>query len=177
MEKSIEIYLKGSELGYADSKCELAQIYEKNNNFDETIKWYNIAAEQNHAHSQYALGFIYEIGQNNVKQNNEIALKWYLLAANNGSGAAQNELRDAYFYRHKEMVEVNYVEAVKWYAMAIKTSLKCRTYYLAISSLQNLIECYRSGGYGLVRDKKKVKQLQIQYKEIEELEKREEEGR
>jgi len=55
------------------------------------IYWYQQAAQQNHCHSQYELGWHYENGKG-VKKDKAQAIKYYKLAAQNGSAKAKERL-------------------------------------------------------------------------------------
>lgn len=54
-------------------------------------EWYLKAAEQNHAHAQYMIGWIYEHNLG-VSKDYEKAKEWYLKAAALGHIPAQNSL-------------------------------------------------------------------------------------
>jgi TPR repeat protein len=53
--------------------------------------WFAKAAQQNHAKSQYWLGYHYENGQG-VAQNYAEAARWYQLAADQGNAQAKSKL-------------------------------------------------------------------------------------
>ena len=52
-------------------------------NYDEALKWYRKAAEQDHAKAQSNLGVMYSLGQG-VTKNLMAAFAWYTIAAANG---------------------------------------------------------------------------------------------
>jgi uncharacterized protein len=74
-------------------------------------------AEAGDAAAQLALGRAYQNG-NGVRQNDELAAKWYRNAADQGNAAAQNNL--GVMYRAGLGVEKNKEEAMKWYHMAAR---------------------------------------------------------
>jgi TPR repeat protein len=74
-------------------------------------------ADAGDATAQLALGRAYQNG-NGVRQNDELAAKWYRKAADLGNAAAQNNL--GIMYRGGLGVEKNKEEAVKWYHMAAR---------------------------------------------------------
>jgi TPR repeat protein len=74
-------------------------------------------AEAGDATAQLALGRAYQNG-NRVRQNDELAAKWYRNAADQGNAAAQNNL--GVMYRAGLGVEKNKEEAMKWYHMAAR---------------------------------------------------------
>ena len=64
-------------------------------------------------HAQFYLARIYDEGGYGVSKDPAAAVLWYRKAADQGSGAAQNNLGVA--YKHGEGVTKDYAEAVKWY--------------------------------------------------------------
>ena len=60
-------------------------------NYKEAIKWWEIAADQGYADSQYNLGSIYANGIGNEKDPRK-AIQWWTLAANQGDIEAKNAL-------------------------------------------------------------------------------------
>ncbi len=174
-EKAIEIYSKGIESGYFDMAHNLARIYEEMNNFDEAFKWLAFLAEKNDpdlfycVESQYLLGKYYQEGKS-VKKNNEQAIKWYTLAAENTHSNANEEIGDYYYDKLKTITGLNYNEAVKWYSRAMDLYIEYKQYEEAGKLLLKLIECYK-GGYGLKKDKQKIKQFKQQYNEMRKLSK------
>jgi TPR repeat protein len=60
-------------------------------NYEEAVKWYRLAAEQGNVDAQYNLGCSYEDGEG-VEQNHEEAIKWYRLAAEQGEEDAKEAL-------------------------------------------------------------------------------------
>ncbi len=60
-------------------------------NFTEAAKWYQKAAESNHADAQFALSSMYQHGIG-VTQDNAHAAKWLQAAADHGHTRARDEL-------------------------------------------------------------------------------------
>lgn len=81
--------------GYAPAQHNLATMYAEEGNFEEAIKWYQRAAKQDHAESQFSLGLVYHKGDG-VNQNLKEAVKWYQRAAKQGHASAQNSLSVMY---------------------------------------------------------------------------------
>ena len=71
----------------ADAQYRLGLCYEYGEgvtqSYEEAVKWYRLAAEQNNADAQNRLGLCYEYG-NGVQQSYRNAAKWYCKAENNG---------------------------------------------------------------------------------------------
>lgn len=81
----------------------------------ESVKWFQLAAEQGHAHAQYWLGMSYAFGKGVAKDPAE-AIKWLEQSADNGDEVAQYEL--GRIYRDGELVNKDYVQAYKWLDIA-----------------------------------------------------------
>jgi TPR repeat protein len=112
---SRELVTRHSEL-FAAAQNELGSRAEKLKDYDEAIKWYRKAAEQDFASAQFKLGGMYQAGQGVEKDFSE-ALRWYHKAAEQGSASAQNRLGN--FYLEGHVVEKDFEEALAWYRKAV----------------------------------------------------------
>lgn len=65
--------------------------------------------------AQFVLGLMYSVGEG-VEENDQEAIKWYRLAAEQGYADAQNNL--GVMYAIGQGVTKNYVEAYKWAILA-----------------------------------------------------------
>ena len=81
-------------------------------NYQEAMNLYVKADEFGHKYAACDIGYMYEQGLG-VSKNHDLAMKWYMKAANQGSGQACYNL--AWNYRN---VEYKYEEAMKWYLKA-----------------------------------------------------------
>ena len=79
------------------------------------MKWYRLAAEQDHADAQSNLGFMYLDGRG-VLQDYVAAVKWYRKAAEQGDANAQYAL--GAMYGHGSGVPQDYVQAHMWFNLA-----------------------------------------------------------
>lgn len=113
---------------------EFGEVYEKDFNFVEAVKWYRMAAEAGYSLAQYSLGRCLYFGRGIDRDSSE-AVKWYRLAANQGNDSAQYDLGCCYEYG--EGVEVDVSEAVKWYKLAVEKGNS--------DAMFNLAECYYYG--------------------------------
>lgn len=68
-------------------------------NFKEAVRWYRLAAEDEHPQAQVELGYMYSVGRG-VPQNYQEAFKWYDLAARQGHVFAQYDLGICYLKGH-----------------------------------------------------------------------------
>jgi TPR repeat protein len=84
----------------------------------EAVKLRHLAAEGNAA-AQFVLGLMYEDGKGDVLQNNNEAMKWYRLAADQGFGMAQYDI--GYMYTLGRGVPRNYVVAHMWLNLSAAT--------------------------------------------------------
>lgn len=89
-------------------------------NYTEAIKWFTLAATQEHTDSQLMLGKIYYYGEF-VKPDFKKALMWNTLAAAQGLSEAQYML--GLIYENGSGVPENKVEAKKWYTLAAEQGL------------------------------------------------------
>ena len=81
--------------------------------FKSKIKGIRENADLGNADAQYHLAVMYEKGENGVEQNDNLAAKYFKLAANQDFGPAQLTL--GFFYCNGIGVSKNYKEAIKWY--------------------------------------------------------------
>ena len=125
-------YRKAADQGYVSAQWNLANIYYNRKDYKETFKLYTLAAEQNHAASQYMLGRCYWEGYS-CEQSYDEAAKWYRKAADQGHVYAQWNLADIYYDRK------DYKEAFKFYTLAAEQN------YAAAQNMLGL--CY-GHGYG-----------------------------
>ena len=83
------------EQGFAAAQFTLAGMYYMGHavpqNYQEAIKWFRLAANQDNAVAQYTLGRMYEKGEG-VPQDYTEAMKWVRLAAEQGDTTAQGFL-------------------------------------------------------------------------------------
>ena len=79
---------------------------------DDSVKWYQLAAEKGLADAQYTLGFMYFYGHG-VEQDYWKAVVWFQRAAEQGHADAQYELCVCYENGHG--VARNAVESVRYY--------------------------------------------------------------
>lgn len=99
-------------------------------NNSEAVKWYSLAAEQNHMEAQFLLGKIYYQGRG-VEQSYSEAIKWQKLAAEQGHGNAQFNI--GLMYNRGTGVTRDDNEAEKWYRQAAEH--KISDAYLMLGNL------------------------------------------
>ena len=104
---------------------------------EEAVKWYRLAAEQGHALAQYSLGVLYDRGEG-VTQDAREMVKWIRLAAEQGLARAQCSL--GHFYSKGEGVTQNATDTVKWYRLAAEQGHNDAQFYLGDAYL------YERGG-------------------------------
>jgi uncharacterized protein len=82
--------------GDIEAQFLLAKAYESGHgskkDFKQAARWYQKAAEQGHAESQYHLAQILEEGRPNVKADVPNAISWYEESARNGFKIAKQRL-------------------------------------------------------------------------------------
>lgn len=104
----LEVYRNNKEKPYSQKK--IGDYFFLKDNYQEGLIWYKKSAE-NSALMQYILGHMYEKGEC-VEEDEEDAVRWYILASANGCGKASYYL--GHFYKKKDDLE----EAVKWFQIA-----------------------------------------------------------
>ena len=109
-------------------------------NYEEALKWYRKAANQNLAAAQFNIGYMYAEGKGVDKSMSE-AVRWYRKAAEQGYAAAQNNLGMA--YRCGNGIARDDYMGVSWYHKAAEQG-----YAMAMN---NLGLAYASG-HGVEKD-------------------------
>lgn len=141
--------------------------------YEEAVKWYEKAAELNHADAQFSLGYCYSHGQG-VEEDDEQAVRWYQKGAENGSADAQSALGECYY--NGEGVSEDAEKAFYWFNKAAEQDNATACFYMG--------ECYENG-YGCSVDLnlarqyyQKAHELGDEYAEdaLAELDKRKAEG-
>jgi len=88
-EKAVYWYQRAAGRGHVPAQYELARLQFEGlmvpRDIDEMMFWLWRAALSGHAESQIMLGVVYEYGEPGVAANPMEALKWYLIAARNGT--------------------------------------------------------------------------------------------
>lgn len=81
---TINLFLNKANEGNVEAQYQLGQLYLRGNgtlqDFEEAVKWFQLAAEQNYAPAQYELGLLYHLGQG-VSIDNEKSYMWLNLSA------------------------------------------------------------------------------------------------
>lgn len=112
--------------------------------FNESVKWYRLSAEQGYKYAQNRLGAAYYLGQG-VSQDDKASIKWYRLAAEQGDAEAQYNLGLAYGLGRG--IQQDQVQAYVWLSLASdqghKEAVKPRTAILKSISPEQLEEAQR----------------------------------
>ena len=87
----------------------------------EAVRWFRLAAEQEHGFSQLMLGIMYVKGDG-VPQNYAEAANWWWLGASRGDTDCQINL--ARMYYEGKGVTQNYIEAHMWFNIAAAESVQ-----------------------------------------------------
>ena len=99
----------------------LGRMYRKGKgvekNFDEAIKYYEMAIEKGNDCAMFGLGRMYYIAKG-VEQNFEKVIKYYKMSIEKGNSHAMGNL--GYMYQYGKGVKRNYKKAIKYYKMAIE---------------------------------------------------------
>ena len=87
----------------------------KRGDYATALKVLKPLADAGEARAQYSLGRMYQDGQG-FTQNDEVAVLWYRLAAEQGHGGALNGL--GFMYRNGKGVTLDYIQAHMWWDIA-----------------------------------------------------------
>ena len=116
-----ELYLLGN-------SCYVKKDYE------QAVKYFRLAAEQEYVFAQYMLGLCYYYGRGVARDYSE-AVKWYRKAAEQGDADAQTNLGNRYY--NGQGVAQDYNEALKWYRKSAEQGNAIAQYMLGL--------CYHNG--------------------------------
>lgn len=140
--KAIEWFLKASELGYSDSQYMLGMIYETigedENQIETAIKYYKLAAAQDHPYAQYALGIIAL-----EKEDYHKAEQYLEAAAYQHYGLAAYTLAKIYHEKYPKQP----LKAFDWFMIAAKQDHSEACYYVGL---------YYQNGKGVKQDIKQA---------------------
>lgn len=108
-----------AENGNAEGQFWLGTLYSNGMGVPQSdeiaLKWFGLAADQEHAGAQYNIGLMHANGWG-VEMNVDQARVWYRRAAENGSPEAQFSLGD--MYDGGWGMKKDYVEALVWLSLA-----------------------------------------------------------
>jgi TPR repeat protein len=111
--------------GSAEAQFTLGSKYDDgqgvSQNKKEALRWYQLAATQNHTKAQFTLGQIFHYGMFGLVQNKTEALRLYQLAAKQGLAEAQFMI--GLQYDQGDLLPQNDVQAFSWYTLAAKQGL------------------------------------------------------
>jgi len=102
--------------GDPKAQCTVGQMYISENNYDEGIKWYRLAAEQGSDEAQRFMSDMFYYGGNGVESDFKEAAKWYRRVAERGDPNAQYMMGE--MYEEGKGVPKDDGEAVRWYELA-----------------------------------------------------------
>lgn len=110
---------KAAEGGDARAQYDLAKQYEGNrlpNFIAKAVELYNRSAEQGYLPAQIRLADIYSRGARGIPINNEMAIKWYTKAADQGDIEMSYHL--GHLYQYGSNVKKDITKAIKFYKQA-----------------------------------------------------------
>ena len=148
-------YLTAAINGHAISQRKIGEslLHDQITNFDKTVYWYTLAAQQEDLEAQLALAQIYREGKG-MNKNIKYAIYWLEQAAQQDNIEAITAL--AKIYEQGLSVNRNYAKAFVWYEKLASQEIEIAQYKLA--------EYYRQG-LGVERDIGKAAALYIALEE------------
>lgn len=111
----------------------------------QAISLFKQLADTGNMVAQFALGEIYWNGNEQIEQNNELAIYWYSLAGENGHPLVQLWLGNNYCIGIRTKPDAE--KAVYWYTKAAANNVVLAQYHLGI--------CYHTG-WGVARDEERA---------------------
>jgi tetratricopeptide (TPR) repeat protein len=111
----IDSVRRAAERGHSEAQNSLGDIYYRDKDYHEAVKWYRKSAEQDNAKAQYSLGWCYYHSMG-VENDNKEAVRWYRKAVNHGYNDAMYDL--GVCYEEGRGVLQDLTEAVTWYRRA-----------------------------------------------------------
>jgi TPR repeat protein len=153
-----EWFLKSAKQGNRFAQNSLGHILRTSNGFSGeylgSAEWFELAARQGCANSQYELALCYESGTGGVAQSENLAFEWFLCAARQNHAAAENNvgciisypkseywfLRSAqhgnragqYNYGHCCQESQDFEQAVFWFRKSAEQECACAQYALGV---------------------------------------------
>lgn len=113
---ALEEYVPLAKSGVAEAQYRLGSMYAVGlglpQNAEEAVRWYTLAANQEHPLAQYFLGGIYYKGRGSVEEDGAIAIVFFSRAAENRLPKAQVQL--GAHYLTGKFVPKDYIESYKW---------------------------------------------------------------
>jgi TPR repeat protein len=111
----VRLLRRQAEQGDVEAMTCLGVEYLDQKNYEEAIRWWRKAAEQNFPGAQVMLGAAFDYG-NGVKQDKGEAVRWYRMAADQGDITAQSALGSNYLLG--EGVAKDISEGIRWHQKA-----------------------------------------------------------
>ncbi|KAI8879030.1 HCP-like protein [Backusella circina FSU 941] len=137
--------LKDAKEGDMDALLKIAYLYdEKVNSYTQkSLGWSLLAAVKECPQAQFKVASMLQLGAPGIKQDYNLAMEWYLQAAENGSVDAMNNI--GCMYRNGDGVMQDYTAAKEWFERA-------STHKVAQFNIAGMFE----NGLGSSVDKKKA---------------------
>jgi uncharacterized protein len=127
-------YRRSADQGFAPAMADLGDLYFYGNGVrqdqKEALRWYRRGAERGDADAEYDFGLIFHDASAGQKQNFDLAMKWFLRAANQGNPAALNMV--GYMHDMGEGAAEDPKEAVRWYVKSADKGFDIAQYNLGV---------------------------------------------
>ena len=145
---AVENLMAAADGGYAQSQNYLGDLYEEQEDFDNAVRYFKMAADQGSFDGLCNLGYCYEKGHGVILSFKK-AYNLYKQAADAGSVRGMKMVGNCYL--ESIGVEEDGNEALRWFMMAAEAG-DAQGMYLAASLLEK-------GEKGVIRDLKRAKEL------------------
>ena len=139
--KGLELMIEAAKLGYTDPLCNVADSYNVEKNFDEAVKFNELAAKYGNVNSMRNLAELWH------GVNNDEAIKWYTKAGDSGCDWCATTL--AIMYLSGDIVDKDYRKAREYFEKALADED-----IFNVVAAENLADMYFSNEYGCKNEDK-----------------------
>ena len=153
--KAEEYYLKATRKNYAEAYYRIGKLYQEGGNgitqnFQTAMNWYLQAAGRGNTNAMRRIGEIHFFGEGGNSSDVSKAIYWFEKAHNNGENSVLRILGRIY-YSGTLGIDRDYSKSEKYYLEYFENYKENEDY------LNDLIDIYNRGGYGVEKDKEKAK--------------------
>jgi|AntRauTorcE11897_2_1112592.scaffolds.fasta_scaffold00990_13 TPR repeat protein len=114
-------YYHAAKQGDEEAAFYLADFYRRGRgvpqNLESAVQWLQRAVEKDYIPAKIELARFYQTGQGGLKKDPQLAMRWYLEAAEKGNGLAMFEVANMHY--RGIGTDVDLIDAFKWFALAV----------------------------------------------------------
>lgn len=137
LERSRDLYLKASELGYPPAQYNLGELLARANtglqDLPTAFAWIDRAAQAGVAEAQFTVGRTYQFGELGVDRNEGEAARWFRVAADKGQ--VDSQLALGLLYLRPTTLKADPAKGIDYLKQAVAQDSAEAKYYLAMEIL------------------------------------------